>query len=67
MLAFIAAIRTILAIHLPAGSCRQVRTPLFIANQMGHENAQMVYDIYAAWFEEMNGAQVDMLNSKLAM
>jgi integrase len=41
--------------------------PSFIANQMGHENAQMVYEIYATWIEEMNGEQVDMLNSKLAI
>lgn len=40
--------------------------PSFIANQMGHENAQMVYEIYATWIEELNGEQVDMLNSKLA-
>lgn len=39
--------------------------PSFIANQMGHENAQMVYEIYATWIEEMNGEQVDMLNSRL--
>ena len=41
--------------------------PSFIANQMGHENAQMVYEIYATWIEEMNGEQVDMLNGKLAI
>jgi integrase len=41
--------------------------PSFIANQMGHENAQMVYEIYATWIEEMNGAQVDMLNARLAI
>lgn len=41
--------------------------PSFIANQMGHENAQMVFEIYATWIEEMNGEQVDMLNSKLAI
>ncbi|QAV61586.1 hypothetical protein DJ481_01530 [Enterobacter hormaechei] len=28
--------------------------PSFIANQMGHINAQMVYEIYATWIEEMN-------------
>lgn len=41
--------------------------PSFIANQMGHENAQMVYEIYATWIEEMNSEQVAMLNSKLAL
>jgi len=41
--------------------------PSFIASQMGHENAQMVYEIYAKWIEEMNSDQVAMLNSKLAL
>ncbi|CZZ71684.1 lambdoid prophage Rac integrase [Enterobacter hormaechei] len=40
--------------------------PSFIASQMGHENAQMVYEVYGAWIEEMNGEQVLMLNNKLA-
>jgi len=34
---------------------------------MGHENAQMVYEIYATWIEEMNSEQVAMLNAKLAL
>lgn len=41
--------------------------PSFIANQMGHENAQMVYEVYSTWIEEMNGDQVAMLNNKLAL
>lgn len=41
--------------------------PSFIASQMGHENAQMVYEVYAAWIEELSGDQVNMLNSKLAL
>lgn len=41
--------------------------PSFIANQMGHENAQMVYDVYSTWIEEMNGNQVSMLNSRLGL
>jgi len=40
--------------------------PSFIASQMGHENAQMVYEVYGAWLEELNGEQVLMLNGKLA-
>lgn len=47
---------------LPAGANLS-----FIANQMGHENAQMVYEIYATWIEEMNSEQVAMLNSTLAL
>ncbi|KFD14133.1 hypothetical protein GRAQ_01236 [Rahnella aquatilis CIP 78.65 = ATCC 33071] len=32
-------------------------------NQMGHENARMVYEIYGAWMEDMNSEQIEMLNS----
>lgn len=41
--------------------------PSFIANQMGHENAQMVYGIYGTWIEDMNNEQINMLNAKLAL
>ncbi len=41
--------------------------PSFIANQMGHENAQMVYEIYATWIDELNNEQIRMLNAKLAL
>jgi integrase len=63
VLAFAAAIRTIHgtlshAVLLPAALTR-----LYIARLMGHENAQMVYEIYATWIEEMNRKQVVMLHS----
>jgi len=41
--------------------------PSFIANQMGHENAQMVYEVYGTWIEALNGYLVLMLNSRLAL
>lgn len=41
--------------------------PSFIADQMGHENAQMVYDIYSKWIVDLNGDQISMLNEKLAL
>ncbi|MHC5178623.1 tyrosine-type recombinase/integrase [Serratia rhizosphaerae] len=41
--------------------------PSFIADQMGHDNAQMVYEIYGKWIKEMNGEQVNMLNDRLAI
>lgn len=41
--------------------------PSFIASQMGHENAQMVYEVYGTWIEDLNGDQVLMLNSRLAL
>ena len=39
--------------------------PTFIASQMGHRNAQMVYNVYGAWMNENNADQVSILNSKL--
>ena len=41
--------------------------PSFIASQMGHENAQMAYEIYGTWIEDMNNEQINMLNAKLAL
>ncbi len=42
-------------------------TPSFIAEQMGHENARMVYDIYSKWIQDLSGDQINMLNEKLAL
>ena len=39
--------------------------PSFIASQMGHENARMVYTVYSKWIAKMNDDQVGMLNEKL--
>ncbi|EOC0433286.1 DUF3596 domain-containing protein [Cronobacter dublinensis] len=36
--------------------------PSFIANQMGHTNAQMVFNVYAKWMSDKNGDQVAILN-----
>lgn len=41
--------------------------PSFIANPMGHENAQRVYEIYATRIETLDSEQVAMLNPKLAL
>lgn len=41
--------------------------PTFIASQLGHEDAQMVYRVYSSWFREFDGAQVEMLNDKIEM
>jgi len=41
--------------------------PSFIANQMGHDNAQMVYEIYATCREEMNSEQVEKRDTKLTL
>ncbi|ERK17494.1 hypothetical protein L579_3373 [Pantoea sp. AS-PWVM4] len=66
MLAFAAVIRTIRGILfacwlMPAGA-----VPSFIANQMGFENAQRVYQINATGIEEMNSKQVKILNATVA-
>lgn len=37
--------------------------PSFIANQMGHTNAQMVFSVYGKWMSEQNGDQVALLNT----
>ncbi|MCU6666297.1 tyrosine-type recombinase/integrase [Silvania hatchlandensis] len=39
--------------------------PSFIASQMGHEDARMVYEVYSKWIGEMNANQVGMLNNTL--
>lgn len=39
--------------------------PNFIANQMGHADAQMVFKVYGAWMPESNALQVEMLNRQL--
>ncbi|HED2472023.1 TPA: DUF3596 domain-containing protein [Enterobacter mori] len=37
--------------------------PSFIANQMGHTNAQMVFNVYGKWMSEQNGDQIALLNT----
>ncbi len=39
--------------------------PNFIAKQMGHTDAQMVYRVYGSWMAENNQDQVLILNQKL--
>lgn len=39
--------------------------PSFIASQLGHEDAEMVFRVYSAWVKEFDGEQVNMLNEKL--
>lgn len=40
--------------------------PSFIASQMGHTSAQMVYNVYGAWMADSSSEQVAMLNQKLS-
>jgi len=39
--------------------------PNFVASQMGHSDAQMLYRIYGAWMEENNTRQLTLMNAKL--
>jgi integrase len=39
--------------------------PSFIASQLGHEDARMVYEVYSKWIGEMNQDQVGMLNDRM--
>lgn len=40
--------------------------PSFIASQMGHENARMVYTVYSKWIGDMDKDQVGLLDRKLS-
>lgn len=39
--------------------------PAFIANQMGHENAEMVYTVYSARINALDGDQIAFLNQRI--
>lgn len=39
--------------------------PSFIAAQLGHEDAEMVYRVYSTWIKEFDGEQVELLNRNL--
>ncbi|MDN8600163.1 hypothetical protein Q0A17_12175 [Citrobacter sp. S2-9] len=40
--------------------------PAFIASQMGHENAEMVYTVYSAWISALDGDQIEYLNQRIS-
>lgn len=40
--------------------------PSFLASQMGHSSAQMIYSVYGNWMPENNESQIEMLNSKFS-
>lgn len=40
--------------------------PSFIASQMGHASAQMVFNVYGSWMADSSAEQIAMLNQKLA-
>ncbi|AIR66999.1 integrase [Cedecea neteri] len=40
--------------------------PNFIASQMGHANAQMVYQVYGKWMTDNDREQLAILNQKLS-
>ncbi|EML0460893.1 DUF3596 domain-containing protein [Klebsiella michiganensis] len=40
--------------------------PSFIASQMGHASAQMVFNVYGSWMADSSSDQIAMLNQKLS-
>lgn len=40
-------------------------TPAIIANQMDHENAEMVYTVYSAWINALDGDRIVFLNPRI--
>lgn len=42
------------------------QNPNFIATQMGHTDAQMVYKVYGKWMSEKSAEQVSILNQALS-
>ncbi|ECF2366540.1 DUF3596 domain-containing protein [Salmonella enterica subsp. enterica serovar Mountpleasant] len=40
--------------------------PTFIASQMGHSSANMIYTVYGAWMSENSSGQVELLNQRLS-
>ncbi|EPN9947305.1 tyrosine-type recombinase/integrase [Enterobacter hormaechei] len=40
--------------------------PSFIASQMGHASAQMVFNVYGVWMADSSSEQIAMLNQRLA-
>lgn len=40
--------------------------PNFIASQMGHTSAQMVYSVYGKWMSDNNSNQMDILNANFS-
>ncbi|WP_140919063.1 site-specific integrase [Limnobaculum xujianqingii] len=40
--------------------------PTFIASQMGHSSAQMLYSVYGDWMPEQSANQISLLNEKLS-
>lgn len=40
--------------------------PNFIAAQMGHTSAQMVYSVYGKWMNDHNGNQMEILNANFS-
>ena len=39
--------------------------PNYVAAQMGHSDAQMVYRVYGAWMSENNTDQLSLINTKM--
>jgi len=52
--------------HTFAGwSLSEGANPNYVAAQMGHSDAQMVYRVYGAWMSENNTDQLSLINTKM--
>lgn len=41
---------------------RIIRNPRFIAAQMGHASAQMIYSVYGKWMSDNDADQLSIMN-----
>lgn len=58
-------LQTTFSNHLSVEQHRDRANPAFIANQMGHENAEMVYTVYSAWINALDGDRIVFLNPRI--
>lgn len=58
-------LQTTFSHHLSVELHRDRANPAFIANQMGHENAEMVYTVYSAWINALDGDRIVFLNPRI--
>lgn len=58
-------LQTTFSHHLSVELQRDRANPAFIANQMDHENAEMVYTVYSAWINALDGDRIAFLNPRI--
>lgn len=58
-------LQTTISNHLSVEVHRDRPNPAFIANQMGRENAEMVYTVYSARINALDGDRIAFLNPRI--